>query len=111
LVPAARTKGRDKDISHKLRLPLPPSTWHEYVGDPTVADAILDRVVHNAHRLILKAPSRRKEESGIAPGKHDIKRGVGGGSPEEVQGGRETGRREEDFEGFSRWSPRLPASL
>lgn len=43
---------------------LPPSTWHEYVGDPTVADAILDRVVHNAHRLNLKGPSRRKGESG-----------------------------------------------
>jgi DNA replication protein DnaC len=42
---------------------LPSSSWHAYVGDPTVADAILDRIVHNAHRLSLKGPSRRKEES------------------------------------------------
>lgn len=36
--------------------------WHDYVGDPTIADAILDRVVHNAFRLGPKGPSRRKEE-------------------------------------------------
>ena len=41
---------------------LPPTKWHEYLGDPTVADAILDRVMHNAHRLVLKGPSRRKEK-------------------------------------------------
>ena len=34
--------------------------WHDYVGDPTIADAILDRVVHNAFRLKPKGPSRRK---------------------------------------------------
>ncbi len=33
--------------------------WHEYIGEPTVADAILDRVVHNAFRVELKGPSRR----------------------------------------------------
>ncbi len=42
---------------------LPPSKWHEQLRDPTVADAILDRLVHNAHRLVLKGPSRRKEPS------------------------------------------------
>jgi DNA replication protein DnaC len=42
---------------------LPVSKWHEYLGEPTVADAILDRLVHNAHKLVLKGPSRRKEES------------------------------------------------
>jgi DNA replication protein DnaC len=36
--------------------------WHDYVGDPTIADAILDRVVHNAYRLGPKGPSRRKGE-------------------------------------------------
>lgn len=41
---------------------LPPTKWHDYLGDPTVADAICDRVLHNAHRLVLKGPSRRKEE-------------------------------------------------
>ena len=43
---------------------LPVSKWHEWIGDPTVADAILDRLVHNAHKLALKGPSRRKEPSG-----------------------------------------------
>jgi DNA replication protein DnaC len=40
---------------------LPPSKWHDYLGDPTVADAILDRLLHNAHKIVLKGPSRRKE--------------------------------------------------
>ena len=39
---------------------LPVEHWHEIVGDPTIADAILDRLVHNAHRLILKGESLRK---------------------------------------------------
>ena len=42
---------------------LPPTKWHEYLGDPTLADAICDRLLHNAHRIVLKGPSRRKEES------------------------------------------------
>lgn len=42
---------------------LPPQKWHEYLGDPTVADAILDRLLSKAHRIVLKGPSRRKEES------------------------------------------------
>jgi DNA replication protein DnaC len=33
---------------------LPPSKWHEYLGDPTVGDAILDRLLHNAHRSVVK---------------------------------------------------------
>lgn len=41
---------------------LPPSKWHDHVGDPTVADAILDRLLSKAHRIVLKGPSRRKEE-------------------------------------------------
>lgn len=41
---------------------LPPTHWHEYIGEPTLADAICDRLLHNAHRLVLKGPSRRKEE-------------------------------------------------
>lgn len=42
---------------------VPVENWHDYVGDPTIADAILDRIVHNAHRLKLKGPSRRKPET------------------------------------------------
>jgi DNA replication protein DnaC len=41
---------------------LPPSGWHGYLADPTLADAICDRIVHHAHRLVLKGPSRRKEK-------------------------------------------------
>lgn len=40
---------------------LAPSDWHDYLADPTLADAICDRLVHHAHRLVLKGPSRRKE--------------------------------------------------
>ncbi len=40
---------------------LPPAKWHDYIGDPTTADAICDRLLHPAHRLVLKGPSRRKE--------------------------------------------------
>ncbi len=36
--------------------------WHEYLGDPTLADAILDRLVHNAHRMDLQGDSMRKQE-------------------------------------------------
>src|ERR1019366_1998223 len=39
---------------------VPVDHWYEIVGDPTLADAILDRVVHNAHRIDLKGESRRK---------------------------------------------------
>ncbi len=42
---------------------LPVEKWHDYIGDPTIADAVCDRLLHNAHRLALKGPSRRKEES------------------------------------------------
>jgi DNA replication protein DnaC len=41
---------------------LPPSKWHDHLGDPNHADAICDRLLHNAHRLVLKGPSRRKEK-------------------------------------------------
>src|SRR5574341_954367 len=40
---------------------LPPAHWHEHLGDPTLADAICDRLLHNPHRIVLKGPSRRKE--------------------------------------------------
>jgi DNA replication protein DnaC len=40
---------------------LPPAQWHDYLADATLADAICDRLLHNAHRIVLKGPSRRKE--------------------------------------------------
>lgn len=39
---------------------LPVAQWYEYLGDPTLADAILDRLVHNSHRLTLSGESMRK---------------------------------------------------
>ena len=39
---------------------LPVDHWHEVIGDPTIADAVLDRLIHNAHRLLLKGESLRK---------------------------------------------------
>jgi DNA replication protein DnaC len=43
---------------------LPVSTWHQYLDDPTLADAILDRVIHNAHRIELSGDSLRKQKRG-----------------------------------------------
>jgi DNA replication protein DnaC len=42
---------------------LPVAKWHDHIGDPTNADAICDRVLHGAHRITLKGPSRRKEKA------------------------------------------------
>jgi hypothetical protein len=39
---------------------VPIEHWHEVIADPTIADAVLDRLVHNAHRLTLKGDSMRK---------------------------------------------------
>ena len=39
---------------------LPVDKWHDVIGEPTFADAILDRLVHNAYRLLLDGPSLRK---------------------------------------------------
>lgn len=41
------------------QLPIP--KWHEWISDPTLADAILDRLVHNAYKVDLRGASRRKE--------------------------------------------------
>jgi len=38
---------------------LPPTAWHAAIGDPSVADAICDRLIHRAHRLTLKGPTMR----------------------------------------------------
>jgi len=42
---------------------LPLKMWHEAIGDKTLADAILDRLVHNAHRIELRGESMRKQQS------------------------------------------------
>ena len=40
---------------------LPVDNWHEWLGDETLADAILDRLVHNAYKINLKGESMRKK--------------------------------------------------
>ena len=42
---------------------LPIEAWHEAIGDPTIADAILDRIIHNAHKINLKGESMRKQSN------------------------------------------------
>jgi len=39
---------------------VPIGNWHESIGDPTIADAILDRLIHNAHKFDLEGDSMRK---------------------------------------------------
>jgi DNA replication protein DnaC len=43
---------------------LPVANWHEQIGDPTLADSILDRLVHNAHRIEMRGESMRKKRGG-----------------------------------------------
>ncbi len=42
---------------------LPVASWHQQIGDPTVADSILDRLVHQAHRIELNGESMRKKKN------------------------------------------------
>jgi DNA replication protein DnaC len=44
---------------------LPVKHWHEQIGDPTLADAILDRLVHRAHKIQLKGESMRKKTANL----------------------------------------------
>jgi DNA replication protein DnaC len=43
---------------------IPVKRWHEQIGDPTLADSVLDRLVHNAHQIDLKGNSARKDLHG-----------------------------------------------
>ena len=47
---------------------LPIDQWHKAIGDATLADAILDRLVHNAHKIKLKGESMRKIMSTMSEG-------------------------------------------
>jgi len=41
---------------------IPVNKWHPLIGEDTIADAILDRIVHNAHRIQLKGESMRRHK-------------------------------------------------
>ncbi len=71
LVPVGDTERRDLleiiedrygNRSTILTSQLPSKSWHDHVGDPTIADAICDRLLHNAHEIALKGESRRKDK-------------------------------------------------
>lgn len=53
--------GRIEIRSMILTSQLPVAKWHEQIGDPTLADSILDRLVHNAHRIEMRGESMRKK--------------------------------------------------
>jgi DNA replication protein DnaC len=71
------SKLNDQDYRHFLELlddrqgsgatlitsQFPLKTWHETIPDPTLADAIVDRLIHNAHRIEMKGESMRKRKS------------------------------------------------
>jgi len=50
---------------------LPVAHWHEQIGDPTIADSILDRLVHNAYRIELNGESMRKQRPSRKPEQED----------------------------------------
>jgi len=62
--------GRYQVHSTLLTSQLPVASWHAQIGDPTTADSILDRLVHNAHRIELKGESMRKRRNGKAGGEN-----------------------------------------
>jgi DNA replication protein DnaC len=68
------SKSEHRDFWEDLRGPLPStfniltaqlpvSRWHEKIGDPAFADGILDRLVHNAHRIEMRGDSMRKSRA------------------------------------------------
>ena len=54
---------RSERASTLIASQLPPTAWHAAIGDPSVADAICDRLIHRAHRLTLKGPTMRDPDT------------------------------------------------
>jgi DNA replication protein DnaC len=50
---------RSERASTLIASQLPPTAWHAAIGEPSVADAICDRLIHRAHKLTLKGPTMR----------------------------------------------------
>jgi len=63
-------EGRHGFKSTVITSQYPVAKWHERVGEPTSADAILDRIVHNAHRITLKGESMRKTRASLTAREH-----------------------------------------
>jgi len=64
--------GRYQRRSTILSSQLPLAKWHAQIGDPTLADSILDRLVHNAHRSELQGESMRKKRARKAAGAEEV---------------------------------------
>lgn len=60
-----RTSGKSTIITSQLSV----EHWHEYLAEPTLADAILDRLVHHSHRIALHGESLRKNNPAKGPRK------------------------------------------
>ena len=60
---------RSERTSTLIASQLPSTAWHAAIGEPSVADAICDRLVHRAHRLILKGPTMRDPDAKRGKGK------------------------------------------
>jgi DNA replication protein DnaC len=64
---SAAKSGRSVQIAtrplHQSYFLVAVSRWHEQIGDPTIADGILDRLVHNAHRIEMRGESMRKKRN------------------------------------------------
>jgi len=78
LAPMAETERRDllelledrySRASTIITSQMSTKTWHEALNDPTIADAICDRLMHNAHFIQLQGPSMRQKK-GLKPAKH-----------------------------------------
>ena len=61
---------RHEETSTIIMSQLPTDQWYQSIGDNTLADAILDRLMHNAHRIKLKGESMRKIQSNLTDGEH-----------------------------------------
>lgn len=51
---------RHQSASTLLTSQFPLAHWHDHIGDPTIADAILDRLIHNCYKIEMKGESMRK---------------------------------------------------
>ena len=57
---------------NRSRYQFPTTVWHENLGDPTLADAILDRVLHHAYRIELKGESLRRKDRKVTAVKAEL---------------------------------------
>lgn len=77
LTPSQRTdlleimEDRHNSGSTLVASQIPSIHWHEAIGEPTLADAILDRLIHNAHKISLKGESMRKKNALTDEGKSE----------------------------------------